>query len=192
LHPAPPVAVAVCRTALSANGHAPCMAPCTFHCTEWIGVRVARLRGKWGRGLNATRARPRCRPPPTVAHHPPRPPPRSLAIQELLCKFFQSVISAHPDDLLMCVYLCCNKLAPAYVGLELGIGDTLLIKALAEASGACRRAAAHQPTPRARVYTRRVQLARVRACRTPPRRTPSLDLCFSPPPAPSRPLPAPV
>jgi DNA ligase-1 len=58
-----------------------------------------------------------------------------LAIQELLCKFFQAVISSSPDDLLMCVYLCCNKLAPAYMGLELGIGDTLLIKALAEASG---------------------------------------------------------
>jgi DNA ligase-1 len=61
-----------------------------------------------------------------------------LAIQELLCKFFQGVISGHPDDLLMCVYLCCNKLAPAYVGLELGIGDSLLIKALAEASGTSR------------------------------------------------------
>ena len=60
---------------------------------------------------------------------------RRLAIQELLCQFFRGVISQCPDDLLTCVYLCCNKLAPAYVGLELGIGDSLLIKALSEASG---------------------------------------------------------
>jgi DNA ligase-1 len=59
-------------------------------------------------------------------------------MQEVLCNFFRSVIALTPDDLLMCVYLCCNKLAPAYAGIELGIGDSLLVKALAEASGASR------------------------------------------------------
>lgn len=31
--------------------------------------------------------------------------------------------------------MCCNKIAPAYEGRELGIGDALLFKALAESCG---------------------------------------------------------
>lgn len=54
---------------------------------------------------------------------------------EMLCNFFRSVIILSPDDLLQCMYLCLNKIAPAYEGVELGIGDTVLIKALAEATG---------------------------------------------------------
>ncbi|KAL5019361.1 hypothetical protein ScPMuIL_005083 [Solemya velum] len=58
-----------------------------------------------------------------------------LKIVETLCNFFRSVICLTPDNLLCCVYLCLNKLAPAYEGIELGIGETVLMKAIAQATG---------------------------------------------------------
>ncbi|XP_077979976.1 DNA ligase 1-like [Glandiceps talaboti] len=58
-----------------------------------------------------------------------------LKIVNILSNFFRSVIVLSPDDLLCCVYLCLNKLAPAYEGLELGLGETLLMKAIAQATG---------------------------------------------------------
>ena len=54
---------------------------------------------------------------------------------ETLCNFFRSVIALTPNELLPCVYLCLNKLAPAYEGVELGIGETLLMKAIAQCTG---------------------------------------------------------
>ncbi|XP_067670815.1 DNA ligase 1-like isoform X2 [Haliotis asinina] len=58
-----------------------------------------------------------------------------LKMIEILCNFFRSVIVLSPGDLLQCVYLCLNKLAPAYAGMELGIGETVLMKAIAQATG---------------------------------------------------------
>ncbi|XP_056017294.1 DNA ligase 1-like [Ostrea edulis] len=54
---------------------------------------------------------------------------------EILSNFFRSVMALSSNDLLQCVYLCLNKLAPAYEGLELGIGETVLMKAIAQATG---------------------------------------------------------
>ncbi|KAK3795197.1 hypothetical protein RRG08_056260 [Elysia crispata] len=58
-----------------------------------------------------------------------------LKMIEIMCNFFRSVIVLSPSDLLQCVYLCLNRLAPAYMGVELGIGDTVLMKAIAQATG---------------------------------------------------------
>ena len=58
-----------------------------------------------------------------------------LKIIEILSNFFRSVIVLSPDELLPCVYLCLNKLAPAYEGVELGIGETVLMKAIAQSTG---------------------------------------------------------
>ncbi|KAJ8317958.1 hypothetical protein KUTeg_003049 [Tegillarca granosa] len=58
-----------------------------------------------------------------------------LKTTEILCNFFRSAIVLKPDDLLHCVYMCLNKLAPAYEGIELGIGETVLMKAIAQATG---------------------------------------------------------
>lgn len=47
---------------------------------------------------------------------------------EILSNYFRSVIVLSPKDLLPSVYLCLNKVAPDYAGLELGIAETTLIK----------------------------------------------------------------
>jgi hypothetical protein len=61
---------------------------------------------------------------------------KRIAITATLVNFFRSVIAVSPDDLLPVLYLCTNSLTPAYVGLELGVGDSLLTKALCESTGA--------------------------------------------------------
>lgn len=58
-----------------------------------------------------------------------------LKMVEVLRNFFRSVMVLSPDDMVLAVYLCLNKLAPDYQGVELGVGESLLVKALAEATG---------------------------------------------------------
>ena len=40
-----------------------------------------------------------------------------------------------PEDLMPSIYLTLNRLAPAWEGIELGIGETLLLKAIANTTG---------------------------------------------------------
>jgi DNA ligase-1 len=42
---------------------------------------------------------------------------------------------ADAQTLLQAVYLCINRLSPDYEGIELGIGESLLIKAISESTG---------------------------------------------------------
>jgi DNA ligase 1 len=55
--------------------------------------------------------------------------------ENLFCKLFREVIATCPSDLTAVVYLASNSISPAYDGLELGIGDSLLIKAICESTG---------------------------------------------------------
>ena len=58
-----------------------------------------------------------------------------LEIQGHLTNLFSECIEKYPQDLITLVYLASNSVAPAYECVELGIGDAILIKAVAEASG---------------------------------------------------------
>jgi len=58
-----------------------------------------------------------------------------LEIIRILSNFFRSVLSLSPNDLVHCVYLCVNKVAPEYDGIELGIGETIIMKAIADSTG---------------------------------------------------------
>ncbi|SPO32068.1 probable CDC9 - DNA ligase I [Ustilago trichophora] len=60
---------------------------------------------------------------------------KRLEITEILTQFLVRVIKRSPDNLLQVVYLCINRLCPDYEGLELGIGESLLIKAIAQSTG---------------------------------------------------------
>jgi len=52
--------------------------------------------------------------------------------ESLFCKLFVAIIKTKPEDLDCVVHLASNTLGPAYEGLELGIGDSLLVKAICE------------------------------------------------------------
>eukprot|EP00758_Cryptobia_borreli_P012887 Tbor_TRINITY_DN5787_c0_g1::TRINITY_DN5787_c0_g1_i1::g.20854::m.20854 len=53
----------------------------------------------------------------------------------LLTMMFFHVVKRAPSSLVTVVYLTVNKLAPAHEGIELGIGDGLLIKVVGEVCG---------------------------------------------------------
>lgn len=58
-----------------------------------------------------------------------------LLMIEILSNFFRSVIVLSPKDLLPSVYLCLNKVAPAFEGIELGVAETNIMKAIAQTTG---------------------------------------------------------
>ena len=60
---------------------------------------------------------------------------KRLEIQAILTDTFRAIIRGSPAELLPTVYLCTNRVSPAHEGVELGIGDSTLIKALAQATG---------------------------------------------------------
>ncbi|KAK8955749.1 DNA ligase 1 [Platanthera guangdongensis] len=58
-----------------------------------------------------------------------------IAMTDIICNVFRTVMATSPNDLLPTVYLSANRIAPPHEGIELGIGDASLIKALSEAYG---------------------------------------------------------
>jgi DNA ligase-1 len=58
-----------------------------------------------------------------------------LECTKMLALLFYCIIKRSPSDLLPAVYLTINKQGPAHEGLELGIGDALLLKVVAEVCG---------------------------------------------------------
>ncbi|KAI6778394.1 DNA ligase (Polydeoxyribonucleotide synthase) [Emericellopsis cladophorae] len=60
---------------------------------------------------------------------------KRLIMTEHCAKFLRQVMRLTPGDLLPTVLLMINKLAPDYAGIELGIGESLIMKAISEAGG---------------------------------------------------------
>lgn len=58
-----------------------------------------------------------------------------IVITDIVCNMLRTVMDTTPEDLVAMVYLLANKVAPAHEGVELGIGEAIIIKALAEACG---------------------------------------------------------
>ena len=60
---------------------------------------------------------------------------KRLLITEMMANAFRTVIATSPQDVLPMMAVSTNKLAPAYEGVELGIGDAIMMKAVAETCG---------------------------------------------------------
>ncbi|KAL7645070.1 UNVERIFIED_CONTAM: hypothetical protein RMT77_003448 [Armadillidium vulgare] len=58
-----------------------------------------------------------------------------LKTVEILSNFLRSVIILSPSDLLFCIYLCMNKVAPSFEGIELGIGEIYVCRMVAQVTG---------------------------------------------------------
>lgn len=60
---------------------------------------------------------------------------KRLVISAHCSLFLRQVLRLTPQDLLPCVQLMINKLAADYAGIELGIGESLIMKAIGESTG---------------------------------------------------------
>lgn len=60
---------------------------------------------------------------------------KRLIIMAYCSQFLQQVLRLTPNDLLPTVQLMINKLAADYAGIELGIGESLIMKAIGESTG---------------------------------------------------------
>ncbi|KAK7749250.1 ATP-dependent DNA ligase Cdc17 [Diatrype stigma] len=60
---------------------------------------------------------------------------KRLEITEHCALFLRQVLRLTPEDFLPTVLLMINKLAPDYAGIELGIGESLIMKAIGETTG---------------------------------------------------------
>lgn len=60
---------------------------------------------------------------------------KRLEIAEYLKTFFVHLMKDSPEDLCKVVYLSLSRLGPTYEGLELGLGEALLIKTIATSTG---------------------------------------------------------
>ncbi|MED6204915.1 hypothetical protein PIB30_013159 [Stylosanthes scabra] len=54
----------------------------------------------------------------------------TIATTDIACNLMQTVIYSTPEDLLPMMYLLRKKVAPAHEGVEIGIGDSSIVKAL--------------------------------------------------------------
>ncbi|KAA8911172.1 hypothetical protein TRICI_003894 [Trichomonascus ciferrii] len=60
---------------------------------------------------------------------------KRLEINSILTDFFLQVLKTNPRDLSKVTYLFINKLGPDYEGVELGLGESIIMKALGEGTG---------------------------------------------------------
>lgn len=67
---------------------------------------------------------------------------KRLEINEILTGYFKQLLATSIEDeegciggLIEIIHLCLSRLGPAYSGIELGMGETLLMKAIAGATG---------------------------------------------------------
>ncbi|KIK70964.1 hypothetical protein GYMLUDRAFT_33053 [Collybiopsis luxurians FD-317 M1] len=60
---------------------------------------------------------------------------KNAILTSFLLLVIQRTSQKDPKPLLLAVYLCINRLSPDYIGIELGIGESLLIKAISESTG---------------------------------------------------------
>ncbi|CCH46521.1 DNA ligase 1 [Wickerhamomyces ciferrii] len=60
---------------------------------------------------------------------------KRLEIIKYTSDFFLKVLQTNPNDLIPITYLFINRLGPDYEGLELGLGETILIKTISESTG---------------------------------------------------------